>query len=49
MDKVELIKFIKNKSTAAGGLFAWCVSTNDCYDIFSIVEHNKKNAEKIKR
>jgi hypothetical protein len=45
----ELQMIIKGKSAAAGGLFAWIVSTLKCYDIYKDVEPKRKKAEEMKK
>lgn len=43
----ELANFVMLKSKAAGGLFKWVLSTDECYDIFKMVEPKKEKAMKL--
>jgi hypothetical protein len=43
----QLLDLIYTKSKAAGGLFEWVLSTNDCYDIFKDVEPMRDNLKKL--
>ena len=43
----ELVKDLKNKSSAAAGLFKWAAATDKYYDIFRMVEPIKKQAEEM--
>jgi hypothetical protein len=45
----ELQQIITTKSSAAGGLYKWCASTIECYDIFKDVEPKKKRAEAMRK
>lgn len=36
---------MNTKSAAAGGLFKWATSTDQCFDIFQMVEPKRKKAE----
>lgn len=44
-----LCDFIGGKSKAAGGLFEWILSTNDCYDIFKDVEPKRNRAQQLRK
>lgn len=45
----DLQNMINTKSLAAGGLFKWCDSTLQCYDIYKDVEPKRKRAEAMKK
>ncbi len=47
-DLPGLIDFVKNKSLAAGGLFAWVTSTLECYEIYVEVKPKQDLAAKMK-
>lgn len=42
-DDVQAVVTVKSK--AAGGLYAWCSSTDKCYDIYKEVEPKRKKAQ----
>lgn len=44
-----LCDYIGTKSKAAGGLFEWILSTNDCYDIFKDVEPKRNRAQTLRK
>jgi dynein heavy chain len=41
--------YVKNKSLAAAGLYAWVYSTIKCFDIYKDVEPKRKKAEEMKK
>lgn len=45
----DLEKYVRVKSLAAGGLFKWCTATTNCYDVFRVVEPQKKKAEQLNK
>lgn len=45
----EMQKLVNSKNLATGGLFKWCTSTLQCYDIYKNVEPLRKNAEKLQK
>jgi len=49
LDGPDLIKEIKNKSSAAAGLYKWASATDKYYDIFRMVEPKKKAAEEMQK
>ena len=46
-DPSEVYAAIKNKSTAAAGLYRWAASTDQYYDIFRMVEPKKKECARL--
>ena len=45
----QLCEFIGTKSKAAGGLFEWVLSVNECYDVFKEVEPMRDNVKKLEK
>jgi hypothetical protein len=45
----ELQNIITTKNKATGGLYKWCSSTIECYDIYKDVEPKKKRAEQMRK